>query len=141
MHLAIYQERPDIQAIFHTHSPFASGIISSGAEFKPMFAEAVMELGEIGSVPYLTSSTDELANPVAEQAQSCDTVLMRNHGIVCLGKTMRQAYFRCGLVEDTATSFVAAAVAGTPQFLTEEQISAIHRLAGAAYRKQILEKE
>ena len=143
MHLALYRACSDVFAVVHTHPPFASGMISSGQrEIKPMFAEVVAELGEIGVVPYLLTSTRELADAVARQGQlGCKTIFMKNHGIVCLGRTLREAYHRSCLAEDAAKSYVAAALVGEPEFLTKEQIEEIKNLSKPSVRNRILGRD
>ncbi len=139
LHLAVYRQRPDTTAVFHTHSPWASGVISSGVELKAMFAEFVCDLGNVIHLPYITPTTDKLAQAVGEAAKINDTVLMINHGVVALGATMKQAYYRCLVVEDAAKSMVAAAVVGRPLFLTEEQITELSQLSVVEHRIKTME--
>ncbi len=141
MHLKIYRRRPEVQVVFHTHSPWASGVISSGTDLRPMFAEFVNDLGVVGKVPYVTPTTEALAQAVAEKAETCDTIFLENHGIVALGCTMKQAYYRCLVVEDAAISMVAAAVVGTPQFLTRRQIQDLQELDGAQHRVDMMSRD
>ena len=142
MHLAVYRARPDIRAIFHTHSPWASGLVSTtGSDFKPMFAEVINDLGGIVTVPYLTPSTRELADSVAEAARANETIFLQNHGVVALGRTMKQAFFRCCVAEDAAKSFIAAAVTGTPAFLSKEQIAELKKLSAGEYRTRMAERD
>lgn len=138
MHLEIYRRRPDTQVVFHTHSPWASGVISSGTDLRPMFAEFINDLGVVGKIPYMTPTTHALAEAVGAKAESCDTILLENHGIVVQGVTLKQAYYRCQVVEDAAISMVAAAVVGTPQFLTRRQIQDLQNLDGARHRVDMM---
>ena len=140
MHLGIYRARPDIMAVFHTHSPWASGVVSAGIEYRPMFAEVVNDLGNTVIVPYHMTSTKELADAVAEAAKQYETIYLRNHGVVTLGKTMKQAYFRACVAEDAAKSFVAASIVGKPAFLTEEQIRELKKLESGDYRTRMAEQ-
>ncbi len=140
MHLAIYRARADVQAIFHTHSPWASGVVSAGIDPRPMFAEVVNDLGEVATVPYKMTSTQDLADAVAEAAKDHETIFLVNHGVVVLGKTMKQALFRAQVAEDAAKSFVAASVVGQPAFLTEAQIAELRKLPSGAYRTRMAEK-
>ncbi len=140
MHLAIYRLRPDIQAIFHTHSPWACGVITAGIDFKPMFAEVVNDLGGIASVPYVKTSTQELADAVAAAAREHETLFLVHHGVVTLGKTLKQAFFRCCVAEDAAKSFVAASLVGKPAFLSEEQIRELKSLPAGAHRLSMMER-
>ena len=138
MHLGIYRVRPDILAVFHTHSPWASGVISSGIEFRPMFPEFANDLGRIGTVPYVTPTTQAFADAVSAQAADCDTVFMVNHGVLAVGTSLKQAYYRCVVVEDGAKSLVAAAVVGKPQFLTDGQIAELMALDGPQHRLDVM---
>ncbi len=140
MHLAMYRARPDINAIFHTHSPWASGVISSGAELKPMFAEFVCDLGRVGAIDYVTPTTDKLADAMAACAADHDTIFMVNHGVAALGATMKQAYYKCVVVEDAAISMVAAAVVGKPRFLTPDEQADLMALDAPKHRVKMMEQ-
>ncbi len=134
MHLGIYRNRPDVRVVFHTHSPWASGIFSSGAELKPMFAEFICDLGRVGSIPYVTPTTDALADAVSNACKTVDTLFMANHGMIATGANMKQAFYRCLVVEDAAKSMIAAAIVGKPQFLTPEQQADLMDLGAVKHR-------
>jgi len=139
MHLAIYRVRPDIVAVFHCHSPWASGVISAGVELRPMFAEFVNDLGRTGTVPYVTPTTQRLADAMAGKARDCDTIFMVNHGVLAVGATMVQAYYRLVVAEDAAKSLVAASVVGKPEFLTPTQCEEILSLDAVKHRTEMAE--
>jgi L-fuculose-phosphate aldolase len=141
MHLAIYRARPDAVAVFHTHSPWASGVISAGVELKAMFAEFVNDLGRTGTVPYVTPTTQALADAMAGKVRDCDTVFMVNHGVLAVGSQIKQAYYRVVVVEDAAKSLVAASVVGTPTFFTQEQVDEILSLDAVKYRTKMMQGE
>ncbi len=140
MHLEMYRARPDIKAIFHTHSPWASGVISSGAELKPMFAEFICDLGRVGTIPYVTPTTQDLADAMGACAVDHDTIFMVNHGVAALGATMKQAYYKCLVVEDAAISMVAASVVGKPRFLTESEQADLMQLDAPKHRVKMMEQ-
>ena len=139
MHLAVYRARPDVQAIFHTHSPWASGVITAGIRLRPMFAEFVNDLGRTGTVPYVTPTTQRLAETMGKKARTCDTIFMVNHGVLAVGATQKQAYFRVVVVEDAAKSLVAACVVGRPRFLTKYQANEILSLPAVKHRTKMVE--
>ena len=140
MHLAIYRARPDVKAVFHTHSAWASGVISSGVELKAMFAEFVNDLGRTGTVPYVTPTTQRLADAMGEKARTCDTIFMVNHGVLAAGVNVKQAFYRVAVVEDAAKSMVAACVVGKPRFFTQEQIDEILSLDAVKHRTRMMEE-
>ncbi|MBU4211178.1 MAG: class II aldolase/adducin family protein [Verrucomicrobia bacterium] len=139
MHLAVYRARPDVKAIFHTHSPWASGVITSGIVLRPMFAEFVNDLGRTGTVPYVTPTTQRLADAMGKKARTCDTIFMVNHGVLAVGANQKQAYFRVVVVEDAAKSLVAACVVGRPRFLTQRQAREILSLPAVKHRTKMAE--
>ncbi len=140
MHLGIYRNRPDVQAVFHVHSPWSSGIFSSGAKLEPMFAEFVCDLGRVKTIPYILPTSKMLADAVADAFVDCDTLFMENHGMIAVGSTMKQAYYRCLIVEDAAKSMIAAAVVGTPRFLTKEQQQELLSLGAVQHRMNMMKK-
>lgn len=141
MHLEIYWARPDITAVFHTHSPWASGVISSGVELKPMFAEFINDLGRVGTVPYITPTTEDLADAMGVKTAECDTIFMVNHGVLAVGAVMKQAYYRCLVVEDAAKSMVAASIVGKPRFLDDTHIDALMHLEAPKHRVKMMERK
>lgn len=141
MHLAIYRARPDVTAVFHTHAPWTSGVISAGIEIRPMFAEVVVDLGDIATVPYLTTGTEALARAVAQAAIDHDTIFLKNHGVVTLGRSLKQAFYRACVAEDAAKSFVAASLVGKPEFLTDAQIAELKKASAAQHRLRMMETE
>jgi L-fuculose-phosphate aldolase len=140
MHLAIYRVRPEVKAVFHTHSPWASGIISSGARLRPMFAEFVNDLGRVTTIPYITPTTQMLADAVGRAARNHDTLFMVNHGILAVGLNMKQAFYRCVVVEDAAKSMIAACITGRPRFLNPRQVKDLMSLDAPKHRVAMMEK-
>ena len=140
MHLAVYRARPDVKAVFHTHSPWASGVITSGITLRPMFAEFVNDLGRTGTVPYVTPTTQRLADAMGAKARTCDTIFMVNHGVLAVGANQKQAYFRVVVVEDAAKSLVAACVVGRPKFLSRRQAREILSLPAVKHRTKMAEE-
>lgn len=122
MHLGIYRVRPDVNAVFHTHSPWASGVITSGAKLRPLFAEFAKILGRMGTVPYVTPTTQRLADAMAGCAKRHETIFMVNHGVLAVGADMKQAFYRVAVVEDVAFSYVSARVTGKPQNIMPRQM-------------------
>jgi len=139
MHLECYQMRKEICAIVHTHSPWAGGVISAGVSLKPMFPEFVADLGEIGYLDYILPTTKRLADAVARQIKNLNVVLMANHGVITVGRNLKEAYYRSIIIEEAAKSLVAASVVGKPRFLSSEQIEEIRKLETIQYRRKVME--
>ena len=125
MHLAVYRARPDVAAVFHTHPPWMTGVISAGVPFRHLTTEGIGYLGRVIHLPYEVPQSEMLATQVGEASRNHETMLLPNHGIVTVGATLREAYHRSLVAEDTAKSIIAAALVGKPRFLSKPQISAI----------------
>lgn len=139
MHLAIYRARPDITAVFHTHSAWVTGVISAGQKFKPMFAEFVNDLGRTGAVPYFAPVA--LARRLAQCARDHDTIFLINHGLLTTGVNLKQAFYRCVVAEDAAKSLFAAAIVGRPLFLNQPRVNEILSLDAVQHRIKMMEKK
>lgn len=133
LHLALLQARPDVGAVFHTHSPAVTGIATSSADFSPFLVESLGYLGGIAAVPYRLRSTRALADAAAELARGHDTLLLDHHGVVLMAPGIEEALHRCEVIEEVARALLAAHTAGVPRFLTAAQIAEIRALqAGPA---------
>jgi L-fuculose-phosphate aldolase len=122
LHLAVYAVRPDVKAVFHTHPPWLTGVISADVGFRRLTTESVGYLGRIIHLPYVRPQSEELARQVGDAARDYDTLLLPNHGIVTMGGSAREAFHRSAVAEDTAKSILAASIIGKPQYLGEQQI-------------------
>lgn len=138
MHLGCYQMRKEIRAVVHTHSPWAGGVVSAGVPLKPMFPEFVADLGDIGYLDYILPTTKRLADAVARQIKNLNVVLMANHGVLAVGRNLKEAYYRSIIIEEAAKSLVAASVVGKPRFLSLEQREEIKKLETIQYRRQVM---
>ncbi len=125
LHLAVYLVRPDVQAVFHTHPPWLTGVISAGMPFRLLTTESVGYLGRVIHLPYVRPQSEELARQVGDAARDHDTLLLPNHGIVTMGGSAREAFHRSAVAEDTAKSIIAAGIIGKPQYLSDLQITEI----------------
>lgn len=141
MHLACYRARDDVKAVVHTHSPWASGVISSGGTIEPMFPEFIADLDRVVKIKYILPTTELLANKVGEVISDGSTVLMENHGVLAVGRTLKEAYYRSLVIEDAAKSLIAAKIMGIPRFLTPEEIEEIRKLEAVSYRRRVVRNE
>ena len=134
MHLAIYREREDIEAIVHAHPTAATGYAVAGRNLPAaVLAEIVTTLGCIPIARYGTPSTDELAESVIDPIKSYDALLLGNHGALTAGTSLEQAEERMYQLEHFAQiSLVAELLGGPKAFSLEEveQLSALREKAG-----------
>jgi L-fuculose-phosphate aldolase len=103
MHLAVYNRRPDVRAVIHSHPPIATAFACAGRALdKPLCSEAIMTLGAVPLAPYATTGTDEVAASLADLIPDHEAILMANHGAVTYGKTVLDAFMKMETVEHFA---------------------------------------
>lgn len=105
MHLAVYRSRPEIHAVAHTHSRYATSFAVLKKEI-PAIVYEVAGLGcKKGYVPialYGRPGTPELAESVVEPLQIADVALMESHGVICVDKDLKEALLKAHYVEELA---------------------------------------
>ena len=141
MHLAVYRNRPEVAAIVHTHPPVTVALTSAGHDLKAMYPDYYVFLGRnVPHLPYVTATTPEMARAVEEAARAADCygIILRNHGVVTLGTSLKEAYFRTLAVEEQATIQHQALQVGEPVFLSDEECDRLDELGSEKYRKALL---
>src|SRR6204780_286931 len=115
MHLAIYRQRPDVQAVVHAHPPISTGFASCGLALEePLCSEVVLALGSIPLAPYATTGTADVASSIQPLIVDHDAVLLANHGVVTAGDTLQNAFMRMETVEHFAHICLVARQLGCP---------------------------
>lgn len=119
-HSAVYQVRPDVGCVMHTHQDFASAIAIINKPIPALFDEQVRFLGRsVEVIPYAPSGTGMLVKQVRKNVQNHhNAYILKNHGVLCLGSTPERAYHNVLLLEKAALSYLLA-------LYTEEKISKI----------------
>lgn len=138
-HLRCLRARPEIVCVCHAHPPFATGFVSGGADIVPYTPDFIAYVDRIEHVPFITPAGTELALAVEAKVKAgANAVALRNHGVVTLGRTVREALVRMLLVEDHGKIQVAAAAAGAPRPLTPQEQETIRNMEVEAYRRRIM---
>jgi len=90
-------------------------------------------------VPYVLPTTAKMAEMVAAASRNASTILLGNHGLVALGRNLREAYYRTEVVEESAKIWLIAASVRKPRVLTDEEVAEIASLETEAYRIRLLQ--
>lgn len=139
MHLYIYQQRPDVQAVVHAHPPYATGFATARIPLnKCLFPEVIVGLGAIPLAEYATPSTNEVIESIAPFVRNADAILLANHGVVSYGRDLLDAYFKMEKVEHAAHITFVARLLGGEKPLTREQIEKLWTISRESYGKDPL---
>jgi len=114
MHIGVYQNRPDVNAVIHTHQPFASTLSIINKPIPALFDEIAVEIGRVVDiVSYAFSGSSELVDNVAAKlGNACHCYLIQNHGALCLGADMQRAMRNSELLETVARIYYQALSTG-----------------------------
>ncbi|MBE7713496.1 MAG: class II aldolase/adducin family protein [Cyanobacteria bacterium SIG26] len=129
LHLEFYKKRPDINAIFHVHSPyltaFASAHVALTEDISP---EIIYCFGQIPLAEYAIPGSQELVDKTAKFFDDYDVVLLANHGVIVGGKTVQDAYLKLDLAENYAKTIICTKFLGGAKILPEEEVKKIYSL-------------
>lgn len=125
-HLAAYKQRPDMNAVVHTHSLHAVVLACAGRSI-PAFHYSVAVAGnvDIPVIPYATFGSATLAANVARGLADRQACLMAHHGATALGKTLPEALELAQDVEVLAEQYTKILAIGPPVVLPEEEMQVV----------------
>jgi L-fuculose-phosphate aldolase len=130
MHLLIYKNRPDIKAIIHAHPPVSTSFTAMNKSINcKLISESYFILGTPQVASYALMGTQTLANIVSEKAIHTNVILMENHGVICLGKSLLEAFNKIEILEAAAKMTLITELMKDGRQLTPEQIKEIDKLS------------
>ena len=131
MHLEVYRQRPDVQAVVHAHPPIATGFAVAGIPLdRAVLAEVLTTLGSVPIAAYATPSTKELPEAVRKYIRAHDGMLLANHGALTVGGDLYSAYFKMETVEHFAKISLVARLLGRENLISREEVMRLQELRG-----------
>jgi L-fuculose-phosphate aldolase len=124
MHIFLYRERPDINAVVHAHPPTATGFSVAGIPLTEcVLPEVIITLGAIPIAGYGTPGGPEISEPIKKWVQDYDAYLLENHGATTIGKDVMNAYYKMETMEHFAKILFVAKQLGGANLLNEQQVA------------------
>ena len=125
-HRDIYQSRPEIGAIVHTHSRQATALACTGRGI-PAFHYMVAIAGgsDIRCAPYQTFGTQALSDAAVDALHGRLACLLANHGVIAIGIDLPAALTLAGEVENLAAQYCAALIIGDVHILGEVEMCGV----------------
>ena len=122
MHVAVYNARPDVDAILHAHPPTAIGFSVAGETLAGcVLPEVIVGLGTIPTLAYTTPTTQETADAVGAMIPHRDAIMLDRHGSVTVGKTIIEAFRKLEKLEHAAhITLIAKQLGRVRQLPTDE---------------------
>ena len=126
-HLYIYRHRPDVGGVVHTHSTYASAFAAVGRPIPVYLTAQADEFG--GPIPcggFALIGGEEIGQVVLEAIGNSCAVLLKNHGVITLGRDAEAAVKAAVMVEDVARTTFVALQLGQPDEIPPEDIAKLH---------------
>jgi L-fuculose-phosphate aldolase len=112
-HVWIYNKRPDVQAIVHTHAPHASALAATGTPLKTIHMDSAMLHGtaHLPDWPGVPVADDE-GRIISGALGKAKTILLANHGLLSAGASVEEAAYLAVFFERAARMQLLAMAAG-----------------------------
>lgn len=110
MHAGVYQARPDVNAVVHTHQVYASALALVNAPIPALFDEQARYLGRsVDIIPYAPSGTGWLKNKIVKRIKNHhNAYIIQNHGVLCFGDTLERAAHNVEILEKCSQAYLLA---------------------------------
>ncbi len=125
-HLNIYQNRPDVGAIVHTHSTYATVLAICGKPIPAVHYMVAASGGtEIRIAKYATYGTEQLSKNALEALKDRTCCLLKNHGVIATGPNIKRALWLASEVETVARQYYLSLAIGGGDIIPDDEINRI----------------
>ena len=125
-HSDILQKRRDVQAVVHSHSPFATALACRRERIPPFhYMVAVAGGPDVRCAPYATFGTQDLSDYALEALADRRACLLANHGQIALGTDLDSALKMAGEVETLAAMYCRTCAGGEPNLLDTREMDRV----------------
>jgi L-fuculose-phosphate aldolase len=137
MHLEVYHQRPDVNAVVHAHPPLATAFTIAGVSLaRCVIPEVIVALGGIPTAEYATPGTPEVPVSIQQAIGEYDAMILAHHGSLTVGDTLWEAYLRLEKVEHTAEITLAAQQLGQVNTLSPQAVEKL-----TEKRRELLQRQ
>src|SRR6202163_451584 len=118
MHVAIYNARPDIYSVVHAYPPVSTGFAVAGRALNlGLMPELIVSMGSVPLAEYGLPGTPALVDGMLPYIPKFNAILLANHGAVCYGENVAEAYARMETLEHLARIALVGEMHGGPRVL------------------------
>lgn len=139
IHGAVLEARPEINAVFHTHSPANMGVGAMRCGLLPLTQHAFIFHDRIAYHDFEGFEFEpHMRQALVRDLKQADIMILRNHGVLVLGRTVPEAYFRHHYLEMACRAQVAAmAAGGIDQLVWPDEATCRHAAGQMAARGMV----
>jgi len=122
MHMIFYTRRPDVCSVVHTHSVFATTLACLGWDLPAAHYLIGFAGASVPCARYATFGTTELADAAYSAMENRAAVLLANHGVLAVGRTLPSAFNTAEMVEFCAEVYYRARCVGNPALISDGEM-------------------
>jgi L-fuculose-phosphate aldolase len=123
LHAGIYRARADVKAVVHAHPKWSTYLTMAGKAYAPVYAQGSL----VHPVPVLDSPNSinnrRMADLLAATLADRPAALMKSHGAVTVGRTIREAFVLACYMEENAHRQYMAMQVGQPYVFNAEELA------------------
>lgn len=121
--LYILKKVPEVNAVIHTHQVYASALGLVENELPAAVTTLPNAcLGTVNVAPFRSAASIEMGIVAVEYLNNKRAVILKNHGVITVGTTLKEALYAAVYLEDAAKTYIMARSIGSPSILNKEQI-------------------
>jgi L-fuculose-phosphate aldolase len=134
MHFEVLKARKKMNAVVHAHPPFCSVLAVARMDIPPLIDEQVIYIGgDVKVAEYALPGTPELAKSAVAALGPGNAVILANHGLLTVGRDMREALTFCELAEELARIYISTLSLGKVNQLPADVVELEKSLFAATY--------
>lgn len=122
--LYIYKNMPAVNAVIHTHQPYATAVGLVSDEL-PCCVTTLPNAtkGAVKVCEFCSAASIDMGIQTVENAGSQLAVILKNHGVMAIGDSLKQALYACVYLEEAAKTYILArSMSDNVALLTPEQV-------------------
>ena len=129
MHLKVYSQRPEIKACVHSHAPYSTAFAVAGIPLgHDILPEIVLSVGTVPLTDYAPPGTDAVPKALDPHLEENNAFLLRNHGLLTIGRDLDEAYNRHEVVEHLARIVMLARQLGNVEAIPSDDFKRLETI-------------
>jgi len=129
LHCEIYRTRKKIHAVIHTHQMNASTVAAAHREVPPILDDMAQIIGpSVRVAEYALPSTKKITRKTVSALKGRNAALMANHGAVCVGRDLEEAFVVCQVLEKACKAFIEAEFLGGAKSINKFEAHLMHQI-------------
>lgn len=137
LHCEIYRTRKEVHAVIHTHQMNASTVAAAHREVPPILDDMAQVIGpSVRVAAYALPSTKKITKKTVKALRGRNAALMANHGAVCVGRDLDEAFVVCQVLEKACKAFIEAEFLGGAKSINKFEAHLMHQIYIKKYSRE-----